>query len=65
MKREIIPASEEHENDFRKHWKLKDEFKNDPECQSAYEYAATTKLYPDEMNFIGAIIEPLPHKEKE
>ena len=57
MKKELIPASKEHEEIFRETWHLRPEFRGDPECEAAFEYAATTKLDMDEMNFVGAIIE--------
>ena len=59
MKRKIIAASKEHEESFRQKYQLKPEFRGDPECESAYEYASTTKLYGDELNFIGAIVETI------
>lgn len=62
MVREVIPASKEHEKNFREHYQLKPEFECDPECRAAFEYAATTKVYPDEMGYIAAIIEEKPHE---
>lgn len=56
MKREIIPASPEHEVEFRATWKLRKNVADDPYWQAAYKHAATTKLYPDELNAIGDIL---------
>jgi hypothetical protein len=56
-RKKIVPASKEHEKNFRKTFRLKAEFQNNPECIAAFEYAATTKLYIDEMNYIGAVTE--------
>ncbi len=57
MKREIIPASKEHEESFRREYQLRPESRGNPEHEVAYEYAATHKLYSDELDFIGAIVE--------
>ncbi len=52
-----LAASTGHEERFRKTFRLQKEFEFDPVCQAAFEYAAKHKLYGDEMNFIGAVIE--------
>jgi len=58
MKREIEKASKEHEINFRKSWKLRKDLADNPVWIIAYEYAATHKLYPDEISAIGeAIVE--------
>lgn len=47
-----------HGKQFRATYQLKKEFRDDPECQAAFEYAAQgNKLYAGEINYIGAIIE--------
>lgn len=56
MKKQIIAASPQHEKSFRETWKLREDVANDPMWQDAYEYAATHKLYPDELNSIGAVL---------
>jgi len=56
MSREIIPASKEHEKSFRETFKLREDVADDPYWQAAYDYAATTKLYPDEMAAVGPIL---------
>lgn len=56
MKREIIKASPEHEKRFRETFELRPDLKGDPVWECAYEYAAKNKLYPDELNAIGAAI---------
>lgn len=55
-KREIWLASERHEIEFREAFELRAECKDDPECQAAFEYAATHRVWPDEMAYIGRII---------
>jgi hypothetical protein len=46
------------EKQFRATYQIKKEFRDNPECQAAFEYAATgNKLRPDEINYVGAIIE--------
>lgn len=57
MPREIVPASKEYEKEFRRTYQLRAECREDPECEAAFEHAATTKLYSDELEFIGAIVE--------
>ncbi len=57
MKREPIKASEEHEKEFRRVWKLKEEFADNPLWQAAFEHAATYKLWPDELEGIACVIE--------
>ena len=55
--KKIIKASEEHEKGFRETFQLKPEFRGNPECESAFEYAAKYKLNVFEINYVGAIIE--------
>ncbi len=55
-KREIIKASPEHEQTFRATFELRADLKGDPMWESAYEHAATYKLYPDELSVIGSAI---------
>jgi len=56
MRREQIPASPEHEKNFRETFRLRDDVATDPIWQMAYEHAATHKLYPDELNAIGPVL---------
>ena len=66
IRRPIIKASSEHETNFRETWKLCDEVKNDSYWQMGYEYAATHKLYADEMSVIGPVLKrkkPKPNPE--
>lgn len=56
MKRERIPASPEHEESFRKTFKLREDLAGDPMWESAYEHAAKFKLWPDELNAIGQAV---------
>lgn len=58
--REIIPASPEHEKEFRATYQLKPEYRDNPECELAFEHAAKFRLYPDELDYVGAIIERQP-----
>lgn len=44
----------EYEKQFRKTFRLKKEFRDNPECQLAFEYAAqSNKLSISEINYIG------------
>ncbi len=56
MRREIIPASEEHKKNFDKTWKLRSDLVGNPEWEAAFQYARDFKLYPDEMAVIGSIL---------
>jgi len=49
-----LKASAEHEKSFRANFRLRDDLADDPEAQMAFEYAATHKLNPREMAYIGA-----------
>ena len=55
-RREVIPASEEHERKFRESFELRAELKGNPEWEMAFEHAARYKLYPDEIAAIGSAI---------
>ena len=55
--KELIKASREHEKQFRETYQLKPEFRGNPECESAFEYAATYKLNLFEIDYVGEIIE--------
>ena len=55
--KELIKVSEEHEKEFRETFQLKPEFRRNPECEAAFEYAAEYKLNIFEINYVGAIIE--------
>lgn len=46
-------AREGHESGFRSTWELVPEAADDPVAHVAYEYAATHKLTPSEMSYIG------------
>jgi len=56
MKREIIPAKDGHEKEFRTTWVIRSDVRDDPMWRDAYEYAATHKLYPDEMDALGPVL---------
>jgi hypothetical protein len=56
-KRELIPAGEEHQREFPLQFQLKPEFRDNPECQMAFEHATKYKLYPDEIDYIGQVCE--------
>lgn len=49
--------SKEKEQAFRNAFQLRPEFKDNPECQAAFEHAATHTLTLNEMNYIGAVTE--------
>lgn len=56
-KRELIPASEEHQREFPLQFRLKPQYRNVPECQMAFEHAAKYKLWPDEIAYLGLVCE--------
>jgi len=60
VKRETIPASPEHEAEFRATFELRPEFRDDVVAQLAFEHAAKYKLYGDEMSYVGAVIQRNP-----
>lgn len=49
-------ASAEHEKQFRDTWELREDVADNIECQLAYDYAATYKLTPREIDYVGQII---------
>lgn len=53
MRREVCPASPEHEQTFRDTFQLREDLVGDPEWEAAYEHAAKYKLYPDELSAVG------------
>lgn len=57
-------ASKEHQENFRKTWKLRDELIGNPEAEAAFEYAAEYKLTIQELNYVGAIIERIDEAER-
>lgn len=57
MKRPIIPASPEHEKEFRATWKLRADVADDSIWQAAYDHAATQKLYSEEVSALGEVLE--------
>ena len=60
-RREIIKSSPEHTIKFKSEFELKPQYRDNPECKDAFDYAATHKLCPDEMNFVGMIIQRKTH----
>ena len=56
MRRDIIRARPGHEENFRKTWQLRSDLQGDPYWEMAYEYAATHKLYVDEINALGGAL---------
>ena len=59
-KTRVQRLSKEQEQAFRNAFQLRPEFKDNPECQMAFEHAATHTLTMNEMNYIGAVTERKP-----
>jgi len=53
MKKIAERASLEHQGEFVKTWKLRDDLANDPYWIAAYEYARDFKLTIPELNIVG------------
>ena len=49
-------ASAEHEKKFRATWRLREDVKDDPYWQAAYECAATYRMTIPEMNILGEVL---------
>ena len=64
-RRMLIPATDEHRAIFPTIFRLRREYMNDPEAQAAFEHATNYRLWPDEIDYIGMVIERIAESEKE